>query len=428
MATLLPDARGVAVTAVEQLEPIEDLDDKTFNPYVDDFQMHGFGDPYALIATLHAQGPVLEGAYGEVAHLPPIPWLKDKPHYMVVSFDAVDEVLNDPVTFSNMAFEPTLGRGFGHTVSVMDPPEHTGYRKILQRAFRPPIVAAWGDGIVGPVIDDLVGKFRPTGKAELVEQFARPYPFNVIYRMLGLPPADIEIFYKLTIAQLRFYPDPTIGDEASAKLGRYFSRMIVLRRAAPGNDVVSVVATAQVDGEHLPDDVAISFLRQLMNAGGDTTFRTTTALLTGLFTNPDQLDAVRADRALVPQAVEEALRWDGPVLASQRLTTRDCEIAGVTVPGGAVLDMMYGAANHDPVVFDRPDQFDIFRERHRHFGFAFGAHNCLGQQLARLEMSRALNAVLDELPNVRVDPDHPAPHMVGMAMRTPRELHVVFDA
>jgi cytochrome P450 len=93
-----------------------------------------------------------------------------------------------------------------------------------------------------------------------------------------------------------------------------------------------------------------------------------------------------------------------------------------------VLDMMYGAANHDPTVFDRPDQFDIFRDRHRHFGFAFGVHNCLGQQLARLEMSRALNAVLDDLPNVRLDPDYPAPHMVGMAMRTPRELRVVFDA
>src|SRR5205823_11315016 len=105
------------------------------------------------------------------------------------------------------------------------------------------------------------------------------------------------------------------------KLGRYFTRMINERRANPGTDVVSVVATTTVDGEPLPDEVAISFLRQLINAGGDTTFRTTTVLLTGLLINPDQLDAVREDRSLIPAAIEEALRWDGPVLASSRLAT-----------------------------------------------------------------------------------------------------------
>jgi cytochrome P450 len=394
---------------------------------VNEAMAYGTGEPYALIAEVRQDGPVVEGSYRARAGVPAMPGLGSGPTYMVLSHAAVDQVMNDPETFSNRAFEPTLGRGFGHTVSVMDPPEHTQYRKILQRAFRPQIITAWGNGIVGPVIDELVSRFRGTGHAELVEQFARPYPFNVIYRMLGLPQDDIEIFYKLTIAQLRFFPDPSIGDDASAKLGRYFSRMVAQRRANPGDDVVSVVATAEVDGEYLPDDVAISFLRQLINAGGDTTFRTTTALFLGLLTNPDQLEAVRADRSLVAQAIEEALRWEGPVLASQRLVTRDVDLAGVAVPADSNLDVMYGAANHDPAVFERPDEFDIFRERHRHFGFAFGAHNCLGQQLARLEMSRALNAILDELPNVRLDPDFPHPRMQGMMMRTPAELRVAFD-
>lgn len=410
------------------VDRIEDLEDQSFDPYLQEELIFGsMADPYPLIAELRAKSGVLEGQYRDYVGLPPQPGDEDRPHFMLLSYAAIDQVMNDPITFSNKAFAGTLGRGFGHTVSVMDPPEHTQYRKILQRAFRPSIITAWGDGIVAPVIEELVGAFRDTGHAELVEQFARPYPFNVIYRMLGLPPDDVATFYKLTIAQLRFYPDPSIGDDASAKLGRYFSRMIAQRRADPGDDVVSVVATAEVDGEYLPDDVAISFLRQLINAGGDTTFRTTTALLTGLLTNPDQLDAVREDRSLVPQAVEEALRWDGPVMSSLRETTVDCEIQGVPVPAGARLDTMYGAANHDPAVFDHPERFDIFRDRHRHFGFAFGAHNCLGQQLARLEMSRALNAVLDELPNVRVDPAYAMPHMRGAVMRTPRELQVVFD-
>jgi cytochrome P450 len=408
---------------------IEDLSDPTFNPYLSDEMMYGdMADPYARMDALRAQGEVVRGDYRAVVGTPVLPGEGWTDHYMVLSFDAVEAVLNDPVTFSNKSFEPTLGAAFGHTLSVMDPPEHTGHRKILQKAFRPPVVAAWGDGIVAPVIDELLGEVRSTGKAELVEQFARKYPFTVIYRMLGLPPEDIETFYKLTVAQIIFFPTMDNALDASAKLGRYFQRMIEARRADPGDDVVSVIATAEVDGELLPDEVAISFLRQLINAGGDTTFRTTTALLTGLLTQPDQLAAVRADRSLVPNAVEEALRWDGPVVASSRETTRDIELAGVKIPAGSYLDLLYGAANHDPAKFEHPERFDVFRPKQRHFGFSFGAHNCLGQVLARLEMTRALNAILDKLPNVRLDPDFPPPAMRGAMRRTPREIRVVFDA
>jgi cytochrome P450 len=410
------------------LERIEDLSDQTFNPYLADELVFGdFLDPYAVIAEIRAEGPVVAGSYRERLGLPPQPGVPNSGHFMVLSFAAVDQVLNDPVSFSNKAFEPTLGAAFGHTVSVMDPPEHTRYRKILQKAFRPNIVQHWGDDIVAPVIEELVSKVRGTGRAELVEQFARPYPFNVIYRMLGLPQEDIEIFYKLTVAQIITFPNMDNALDASVKLGRYFSRMIADRRVNPGSDVVSAVATTTVDGEPLPEEVAISFLRQLINAGGDTTFRTTTALLTGLLTNPEQLEAVRADRSLIPAAVEEGLRWDGPVLSAERLSTVDIVIDGVPVPANALLDLMYGAANHDPAEFEDPDRFDIFRPKHRHFGFAFGAHNCLGQVLARLEMSRALSAILDNLPNIRLDPDRPTPRMRGSMMRTPRQLHVLFD-
>jgi cytochrome P450 len=407
---------------------IEDLDDPTFNPYFADVVVFGdHTDPYPRIMELLARGPVLPGSYFDEMGLPPQPPGPWSEHYMVLSHAAVDAVLNDPVTFSNKAFEPTLGAAFGHTVSVMDPPEHTKYRKVLQKAFRPNIVQTWGTEVVGPVVDELVDVFRGTGKAELVEQFARPYPFNVIYRMLGLPPEDIATFYKLTVAQIITYPTMDNALDASAKLGRYFKRMIDERRADPGIDVVSVIATTTDDGEALPDEVVISFLRQLINAGGDTTFRTTSVLLAGLLTNPEQLEAIREDRSLIAAAIEEALRWDGPVVCAARMTTTDTEIAGVPVNANAHLDMVYGAANHDPTVFDHPERFDIFRPKHRHFGFAFGAHNCVGQVLARLELTRALTAILDELPNVRLDPDFPPPHPRGAMMRTPQELRVVFD-
>ncbi|HEX4530982.1 MAG TPA: cytochrome P450 [Acidimicrobiia bacterium] len=406
---------------------IEDLADPTFDPYLSDEAVFGsVPDPYPRIAELRAEAPVHAADYRAVMGIPSLDGEGAPPHYMVLSFAGVDQILNDPVTFSNRSFEPTLGAAFGHTVSVMDPPEHTRYRRILQQAFRPTIVQEWGVDLVGPIVDELVGAFRDSGRAELVEQFARPYPFTVIYRMLGLPRDDIDTFYKLTIAQIITYPDMTNALDASAKLGRYFTAMLAARRDDPGRDVVSVLATTEVDGEPLPDEVAISFLRQLINAGGDTTFRTTTMLLTGLLSHPVQLAAVRGDRSLAGAAIEEALRWDGPVLASSRLATTDTVVDGVPVPAGAFIDLLYGAANHDPAVFPDPETFDIFRPKHRHFGFAFGAHNCLGQQLARLELSRALNAVLDELPDLRLDPDHPCPQARGALMRTPKELRVVF--
>jgi cytochrome P450 len=410
------------------IEPIEDLGDQTYDPYIADDEMYGNDDdPYAPLHAMRALGPVLPIDASESNQTAAMAGDRYERSFVALSHAAVEQVLNDATTFSNSPFRANLGVSFGQTLSVMDPPEHTGYRKILQKAFRPNVVLGWGDGIVAPVIEDLVSRFESLGRAELVEEFCRPYPFNVIYRMLGLPEADIGVFYKLTIALITF-GRMDLAVEASEKLGRYFAGMIAARRADPGDDVVSVIATAEVDGEYLPDDVAISFLRQLINAGGDTTFRTTTALLCGLLTNPSQLAAVRDDRDLVEKAVEEALRWEGPVIGTARATTRDTVVCGVEIPANSIVSVSYGAANRDPEVFDDPDAFDIFRERHRHFGFAFGAHNCLGQQLARLEMTRALNAVLDRLPNVRLDPAHPAPRMLGSIMRTPRELHVRFDA
>ena len=280
---------------------IEDLDDP-FDPHIADEALFGdHADPYPVIEQLRSQGPVVAGDYREIMGIPGQGDEGWAGRYLVLSFAAVDQVTNDPITFSNHAFDSTLGRAFGRTVSVMDPPEHTQHRRILQKAFRPPIVAAWGDDIVAPVIDALIGEFRDSGRGELVEQFARKYSFGVIYRMLDLPREHIDTFYKLTVAQLFFYPGMTIAEEASAKLGRYFGKLLAERRQSPGSDIVSVLATTELDGEYLDDEVAISFLRQLINAGGDTTFRTTTVLLTGLLSNPDQLDAGARTGAWLPR-------------------------------------------------------------------------------------------------------------------------------
>jgi cytochrome P450 len=408
--------------------PLEDFDDPAFDPFIADEAMFGeCPDPYARLADLRRKGPVHALNYrvwmGEPADLTS----SDVEHFTVVGCDEVNQALRDYETFSNKAYLRNLGISFGRSVSTMDAPEHPRFRKIFQKAFLPNVVAKWGESVVDPVIDSLMGNFASRGAADLVQEFTFHYPFQIVYRQLGLPPEEVRTFHKLAMAQILVSVDVPHGTEASRKLGTYFKELIEERRRNPGTDLVSVLAQAEVDGEQLPEDVLISFLRQLVNAGGDTTYRGTSVLLTGLLSNPEQLEAVRRNRALVPQAIEEALRWDGPVLIQTRLATRDVDLGGVQIPAGAFLDVAAGAANRDPQRFPQPDRFDIFRKpEHRHFAFAFGPHVCIGQHLARVEMTRALNAVLDRLPNVRLDPDQPPPQIRGIMMRVPKHIHVRF--
>lgn len=173
----------------------------------------------------------------------------------------------------------------------------------------------------------------------------------------------------------------------------------------------------------------MSFFRQLLNAGGDTTYRGTSVLLVGLLTNSDQLAAVREDRSLIRPAIEEALRWEGPVASTFRYCARDFDMMGTTIKAGTMVNCVLASANRDPARFKEPDRFDIFREKPaRHLAFATGPHVCIGQHLARVEMERALNGLLDRLPNLRLDPDKPAPKIFGHILRVPEAIHVTFDA
>jgi cytochrome P450 len=408
---------------------LEDFDDPAFDPFIADEAMFGdCADPYPKLAELRKQGPVHALNYRVYMGEPPDITMSDVEHFTVVGYDEVGQCLRDSETFSNMAYQRNIGISFGRSVSTMDAPEHPRYRRIFQRAFLPSVVSSWGESVVDPVIDALMRAFIERGHADLVQEFTFHYPFQIVFKQLGLPPGEVATFHKLAMAQIVVSFDIPHGTEASRKLGTYFKAVVEERRRNPGTDLISVLAQAEVEGEHLPEDVLTSFLRQLVNAGGDTTYRGTSVLLTGLLSNPDQWEAVRGDRSLVPQAIEEALRWDGPVLIQTRMATRDTELGGVKIPAGAFLDVAAGAANRDPERFADPDRFDIFRKSpHRHFAFAFGPHICIGQHLARVEMTRALNAVLDRLPGLKLDPERPKPEIRGIMMRVPKHIHVRFD-
>jgi cytochrome P450 len=408
---------------------LEDFDDPAFDPFVADEAMFGHcPDPYGPLAGLRRQGPVHALNYRVFMGERPDVTSSDVEHFTVVGYEEVNQALRDVEIFSNRAYLRNIGISFGRSVSTMDAPEHPRFRKIFQKAFLPNVVSKWGESVVDPVIDSLMAAFEKRGAADLVQEFTFHYPFQIVYRQLGLPVDEVQTFHKLAMAQILVSVDVAHGTEASRKLGTYFDALIEERRRNPGHDLVSVLAQAEVEGERLPRDVLISFLRQLVNAGGDTTYRGTSVLFTGLLSNPDQLEAVRRNRALVPQAIEEALRWDGPVLIQTRMALRDVELGGVKIPRGAFLDVAAGAANRDPQRFPDPDTFNIFRKpEHRHFAFAFGPHVCIGQHLARVEMTRALNAVLNRLPNVRLDPDGPPPQIRGIMMRVPKHIFVRFD-
>ena len=416
---------------------IVDFADPTFNPFRTIDEQQGFGevdDPYPQLHAMHRKSAVLEGDTRRAFGMQPFPFWADYPSWMVFSHDAVSRVFNDGATYSNALWQAFYDDSFGASINGMDAPEHLRYRRLFQKAFMPQAVTRWGRETVSGVVHRLIDEFVERGHADLVSEFTALYPFQVVYDQLQLPPDDRTVFQKLAVGMTCLGIDHAHALEASQKLGDYFNFLLQTRRVAlndsstgGADDMITMLATAEVDGERLPDLIAISFLRQLMAAAGDTTYRSTGSLLAGLLTHPDQLEAVRRDRSLVPQAIEEGLRWEPPITFGSRMTTREVVLGGVAIPKGAKIDVVQGTANRDPALYDNPDEFDIFRKPGRHVTFATGPHVCIGQHLARLELAQALNALLDRLPNLRLDPDKPAPRVLGLSSRSPATLYVVFD-
>ena len=213
---------------------------------------------------------------------------------------------------------------------------------------------------------------------------------------------------------------------ASAALRDYFVEVMAERRGAPGDDLISELVRAEVDGERLSDEEIYSFLRLLLPAGVETTYRASGSLLFALLNDRPQLDALYSDRSLYAQAFEEVLRWEPPVTVILRRATRDAELAGVKIDEGADVALMIGAANRDERKFTDPDRYDLFRQQRQHVGFGFGVHVCLGMHLARMESRVAVNTLFDRLGPMMLDPEADPPHIEGLAFRSPLSLPVVF--
>jgi cytochrome P450 len=222
--------------------------------------------------------------------------------------------------------------------------------------------------------------------------------------------------------------DPHHGREGGAKLRDYLSQLVAQRRSHPlENDLVTTLSTAEVEGQALPEEILISFLRQLMNAGGDTSYHGFSTVVAALLCHPEQLAAVQADRSLLAAAIDEGLRWEPPIMILDRTPKTEIEYGGFTMRPGDHIGVILSAGNRDPQIFEDPDRFDIFRKQARVLSFGFGPHVCIGQHLARQELRTALGLVMDRLPNLRLDPDYPPPQTVGVTTRKPKEVRVLWD-
>jgi cytochrome P450 len=351
--------------------------------------------------------------------------------YFLVSYADVDRVLRDETTFSARPSGESMREFMGWTILGMDGAEHLRHRSLVAQAFRPKLLKRWEDELIRPLVHELVDRFAPTGKAELVRDLLVTYPMQVIARILGVPRQDATRFEQWGVWIIASAVNPERGKAASASMRDYLVPLLAERRREPADDVISQLVRAELDGEVLSDEEILPFLLLLLPAGGETTYRATGNLLWALLAHPEQLDAVRRDRSLIRPAIDEALRWEPPLLILAREALVDTEINGVPIPRGSHVAVSQGAANRDPQFVADPDRFDISRGSRAHLSFGNGPHMCLGMHLARMEMTIVLDVLLDRLPNMRLDPaamTAPEPPSIrGMAFRSPTALPVLFD-
>jgi cytochrome P450 len=384
-------------------------------------------DPYPRFAELRRRGPIQRIDLSD--WYPPLnPPGEDPGAWVVLTHALASEVLRDAETFSSSKYAITADAVMGRNLLSMDPPEHTRYRALVQKPFTARALATWESELVRPVLRDCVAAIAGRGRADLTADFTFRFPVRVIGGLFGLPDADLEDFHRWGVEIQCVIFDYERGVAASKKLTEYFRGVIQDHRRRPREDLLTGLLEAELDGRRLDEEEVLGFLRLLLPAGLETTYRGTSNLLFALLTHPDQLEAVRRDRSLVEAAVEEAMRWEPILTGGLRFATRDTTLAGVEIRAGEKVFVCFGSANRDESRYQNADAFDIFRPQKPNLAFGFGPHRCLGMGLARLEMAAALEAVLDGLPGLRLDPEAKDVHIMGEGFRAPASLPVVFES
>lgn len=379
---------------IPQLDPLDLVDPERF-------ARNGY--PHALWTKLRAEAPVAK-----------IEAPGFHPFWAITKHADVVRVSSQPRRFSNaygLTLVPTpapLGPIRSQMVVMLDPPRHRPVRRLASPRFTPSAVAAHRaeiEGIAAEILDG-VATAGATGECDFVERIAAPLPIAVISWMLGVPREDWDLLYRLT-NEVIGASDPEFRREgetpektarrARKELHIYLERLIEKRRSEPGDDLVSQLVHAELDGKPTPHELVLANCELFVEAGNETTRNAISGGLLAFYEHRDQWERLRDHPELLPAAVEEILRWVSPIIYFIRVATEDCELRGEKIRAGEQLALYYASANRDEDVFEEPFSFRIDRGSRRHLAFGIGEHVCLGAHLARVELETVFRHLLGRL-------------------------------
>ncbi|TJZ58868.1 cytochrome P450 [Streptomyces piniterrae] len=378
-------------------------------------------DPYPYYEKLRAQGPVHHARTPEGAET----WL-------VVGHEAVRAALSDPRLGKDWRAAGLLDGDNGDSplftnMLDTDPPHHTRLRKLVAKEFTSRRVEALRprvQQITGELLDAMLA--APDGRADLVEAFAFPLPMTVICELIGVPSMDRDEF-RAWSNEIVSPTSQEAAQEAIQAMAEYLVRLLDDKRATPSDDLLgALIRTSDEDGDQLSRDELVGMAFLLLVAGHETTVSLLANGVRALLQHPAQLAALRAGPSLLDNAVEEMLRYDGPVeTATWRFASEPVEIGGTVIPARATVLVVLASASRDPERFIAADDFDITREARGHVAFGHGIHFCLGAPLARMEARIAIRALLDRCPDLAMDADPDAlAWRSGMLIRGPERLPI----
>jgi cytochrome P450 len=357
-----------------------------------------------------------------------VPVLRNDGLVMISRHEDVMHALRHPELFSSNMDAIDIGNIRPLIPLQIDPPDHVKFRRLLDPLFSPKEVAKL-EPQVRRLVNELIDEFEASGECEFSDQFAIPLPCTVFLALLGLPLEDLDLFLRFKNAIIR--PGGSDGDEARSiqraagqEIYAYFQNVVDARRVEPRDDLISGFIAADVDGHRLTDNDILDICYLFLLAGLDTVTASLTCSVAYLAGHPDRRDAIAADPALVPAAVEELLRWESIVPAVPRVAMTDIEISGEIVRAGESVMCMIGAANIDPGEFPDADVVDLERPGNRHLAFGGGVHRCLGSHLARLEMRVALEELHRRLPDYAIKAGETPRYTMGI--RAVEYLPLVF--
>ncbi|MGW0788873.1 cytochrome P450 [Streptomyces sp. NPDC002911] len=382
-------------------------------------------------------------AYRAMRETAPLVWHEATQSYIISRYEDVERVFKDKSSeFTTDNYDWQLEPVHGKTILQLSGRDHAVRRALVAPAFRGSDLREKFLPVIERNSRELVDTFRHTGSADLVADYATRFPVNVIADMLGLDKADHTRFHRWYTVVIAFLGnlsgDPAVasaGERTRVEFAEYMLPIIRARRENPGDDLLSTLCAAEVDGVRMSDEDIKAFCSLLLAAGGETTDKAIAGIFTNLLLHPDQLAAVRADRSLIPRAFAETLRYTPPVHMIMRQSATEVTLSSGTIPPGATVTCLIGAANRDENRYLDPDRFDIFRDdlttttafsaAADHLAFALGRHFCVGALLAKAEVETGVNHLLDAMPDVRLA-DGFDPVEEGVFTRGPQALPVRF--